>query len=85
MRIGQNSEPDFYKFTGLLRFRMNLRHPENTRLHLITGTYRQTNLINKSSAYLAKREELRLAEIELMSSARTRRRAAPQSSRRCSY
>src|SRR6202158_2594828 len=30
------------------------------------GTFRQTNLTNESSEYLAKREELRLAEIELM-------------------
>ena len=33
---------------------------------MIEGTYRQTNLPNESSEYLAKREELRLAEIELM-------------------
>jgi predicted dithiol-disulfide oxidoreductase (DUF899 family) len=33
---------------------------------LVDGTYRQTNLTNESSQYLAKREELRLAEIELM-------------------
>jgi predicted dithiol-disulfide oxidoreductase (DUF899 family) len=33
---------------------------------VVDGTYRQTNLTNESSAYLAKREELRLAEIELM-------------------
>ena len=32
----------------------------------IQGTYRQTNLTNESAEYLAKREELRLAEIELM-------------------
>jgi predicted dithiol-disulfide oxidoreductase (DUF899 family) len=32
----------------------------------VDGTFRQTNLTNESSAYLAKREELRLAEIELM-------------------
>ncbi|WP_158941753.1 DUF899 family protein [Granulicella sp. S190] len=32
----------------------------------IDGTYRQTNLTNESEDYLAKREELRLAEIELM-------------------
>jgi predicted dithiol-disulfide oxidoreductase (DUF899 family) len=32
----------------------------------ISGTYRQTNLKNESEEYLAKREELRLAEIELM-------------------
>lgn len=32
----------------------------------IDGTYRQTNLANESPEYLAKREELRLAEIELM-------------------
>jgi predicted dithiol-disulfide oxidoreductase (DUF899 family) len=32
----------------------------------IDGTYRQTNLSNESPVYLAKREELRLAEIELM-------------------
>jgi predicted dithiol-disulfide oxidoreductase (DUF899 family) len=31
----------------------------------IDGTYRQTNLANESADYLAKREELRLAEIEL--------------------
>lgn len=32
---------------------------------IIDGTYRQTNLRNESAEYLAKREELRLAEIEL--------------------
>jgi predicted dithiol-disulfide oxidoreductase (DUF899 family) len=32
----------------------------------IGGTFRQTNLGNESGEYLAKREELRLAEIELM-------------------
>lgn len=32
----------------------------------VDGTYRQTNLTNESPEYLAKREELRLAEIELM-------------------
>jgi predicted dithiol-disulfide oxidoreductase (DUF899 family) len=33
---------------------------------MIDGTYRHTNLSNESPDYLAKREELRLAEIELM-------------------
>jgi predicted dithiol-disulfide oxidoreductase (DUF899 family) len=33
---------------------------------VVDGTYRQTNLTNESSEYLAKREELRLAEIGLM-------------------
>jgi len=33
---------------------------------MIDGTYRQTNLTNESAEYLAKREELRQAEIELM-------------------
>jgi predicted dithiol-disulfide oxidoreductase (DUF899 family) len=33
---------------------------------MIDGTYRQTNLPNESPAYLAMREQLRLAEIELM-------------------
>jgi predicted dithiol-disulfide oxidoreductase (DUF899 family) len=32
----------------------------------VDGTYRQTNLSNESPEYLARREELRLAEIELM-------------------
>jgi predicted dithiol-disulfide oxidoreductase (DUF899 family) len=32
----------------------------------LSGTYRQTNLTNETEEYLAKREELRLAEIELM-------------------
>jgi predicted dithiol-disulfide oxidoreductase (DUF899 family) len=32
----------------------------------IDGAYRQTNLKNESKEYLARREELRLAEIELM-------------------
>src|SRR5437764_1467678 len=32
----------------------------------IHGTFRQTNLSNESAEYLAKREELRLAEVELM-------------------
>ena len=33
---------------------------------MVDGTYRQTNLSNESAEYLGKREELRLAEIELM-------------------
>jgi predicted dithiol-disulfide oxidoreductase (DUF899 family) len=33
---------------------------------MVDGTYRQTNLTNESPEYLARREELRLAEIELM-------------------
>ncbi len=33
---------------------------------MIDGTYRQTNLPNESKEYLAKREEVRQAEIELM-------------------
>ncbi len=33
---------------------------------VVDGTYRQTNLTNESPDYLRKREELRLAEIELM-------------------
>ncbi len=33
---------------------------------VIDGTFRQTNLTNESSEYLAKREELRIAEVELM-------------------
>ena len=32
----------------------------------VDGTFRQTNLTNESSEYLSKREQLRLAEIELM-------------------
>src|SRR5215813_10387523 len=40
---------------------------------IIDGTYRQTNLLNESAEYLAKREEVRLAEIELM---RARERVA---------
>ena len=33
---------------------------------MIDGSFRQTNLSNESDEYLAKREELRLAEVELM-------------------
>src|SRR5437763_17083530 len=33
---------------------------------IVDGTFRQTSLTNESSEYLTKREELRLAEIELM-------------------
>jgi len=40
---------------------------------MIDGTFRQTNLPNESPEYLAKREELRLAEIELLN---TRERVA---------
>ena len=40
---------------------------------MIDRTYRQTNLPNESAEYLAKREELRLAEIELLN---TRERVA---------
>ncbi len=35
-------------------------------LEMINGTFRQTNLPYESEEYLTKREELRLAEIELM-------------------
>lgn len=37
----------------------------------IDGSFRQTNLPGESSDYLAKREELRLAEVELMRPSRT--------------
>src|SRR5260370_27121951 len=40
---------------------------------MVCGTYRQTNLPSESPEYLAKREELRLAEIELLN---TRERVA---------
>lgn len=40
---------------------------------IVNGTYRQTNLAHESPEYLAKREQLRLAEIELM---RSRERVA---------
>ena len=40
---------------------------------MIDGTYRQTNLPNESAEYLTKREEVRLAEIELLN---TRERVA---------
>ena len=40
---------------------------------MIDGTFRQTNLPNESPEYLAKREQLRLAEIELLN---TRERVA---------
>ena len=40
---------------------------------MIDGSYRQTNLTNESAEYLAKREEVRQAEIELM---RARERVA---------
>jgi predicted dithiol-disulfide oxidoreductase (DUF899 family) len=33
---------------------------------IVEGTFRQTNLTSESSDYLSKREELRLAEIDLM-------------------
>src|SRR5437868_4008666 len=33
---------------------------------VVDGTFRQTNLTNESAEYLTKREELRLAEVELM-------------------
>lgn len=48
---------------------------------MIDGTYRQTNLPNESAEYLAKREALRLAEIELLEQrekvAELRRELAP--------
>jgi predicted dithiol-disulfide oxidoreductase (DUF899 family) len=48
---------------------------------VIRGTFRQTNLTNESEEYLAKREELRLAEIELVEHCErvaAMRRALPQ-------
>ncbi len=47
---------------------------------MIDGTYRQTNLPNESPEYLAKREELRLAEIELLN---TRERESPRCGEAC--
>jgi predicted dithiol-disulfide oxidoreductase (DUF899 family) len=47
----------------------------------VNGTYRQTNLTNESEDYLAAREQLRLAEIELMQQGErvaALRRALPQ-------
>jgi predicted dithiol-disulfide oxidoreductase (DUF899 family) len=47
----------------------------------IDGTYRETNLTNESAEYLAKREELRVAEVELMEHGErvaALRRALPQ-------
>jgi predicted dithiol-disulfide oxidoreductase (DUF899 family) len=48
---------------------------------MIDGTYRQTNLPNESAEYLSRREELRLAEIDLMNQrenvATLRRRLPP--------
>jgi predicted dithiol-disulfide oxidoreductase (DUF899 family) len=48
---------------------------------IVDGTYRQTNLTNEPADYLAKREELRLAEIDLMQQRErvaAMRRALPQ-------
>ena len=42
---------------------------------IVDGAFRQTNLANESSEYLAKREELRLAEIASPSCAAIFRRA----------
>jgi predicted dithiol-disulfide oxidoreductase (DUF899 family) len=47
----------------------------------VNGTYRHTNLTNESEEYLARREELRLAEIELIKhreQVAALRRALPQ-------
>ena len=55
-------------------------------LEMINGTFRQTHLPNESPAYLSRREELRLAEIELMRQrervAELRRRLPPALSSR---
>ncbi len=51
-------------------------------LEMINGTFRQTNLSNESDEYLAKREELRLAEIELMRQSEPSRGNAPVSFRK---
>jgi predicted dithiol-disulfide oxidoreductase (DUF899 family) len=55
---------------------------------VIHGTYRQTNLTNESEQYLAKREQLRLAEIELMKhreQVAALRRALPQGATLANY
>jgi hypothetical protein len=44
---------------------------------MIDGTYRQTNLPNESPEYLAKREEVRLAEIELLNVRKEADRSVP--------
>src|SRR5262245_11892795 len=43
----------------------NLYEGDDMVKQTINGTFRQTNLPNESEEYLSKREELRLAEIEL--------------------
>ena len=48
---------------------------------MVDGTIRQTNLTNESREYLAKREELRLAEMSLCSSANASRNCAASSRR----
>src|SRR5262245_36773532 len=55
-------------FVGLVTAALskNLRRYEPMAPEMINGTFRQTNLPNESDEYLSKREELRLAEIELM-------------------
>src|SRR5919205_4124625 len=51
-----------------------MEKPKNIMVkEMIDGSYQQTNLTNESAEYLAKREEVRLAEIELM---RARERVA---------
>jgi len=50
---------------------------------IVDGTFRQTNLTKESPEYLARREELRLAEIELMRQPRARGCVATPSPARC--
>src|ERR1700692_4257911 len=51
----------------LSRGRENKGGEKESMVHTtVDGAFRQTNLTNESSEYLAKREDLRLAEIELM-------------------
>jgi predicted dithiol-disulfide oxidoreductase (DUF899 family) len=49
---------------------------------ILDGTYRQTNLTNESAEYLGAREEVRLAEIELMRAREPRGGAAARASKR---
>ena len=54
---------------------------------IINGTFQQTNLENEPEEYLEKRDELRLAEIELMRQrervAELRRKLPPRDASRC--
>jgi predicted dithiol-disulfide oxidoreductase (DUF899 family) len=61
--VGYGQGPDWHLRWAAREWQAEVRAMVHT---MVDGTFRQTNLTNEPAEYLAQREKLRLAEIELM-------------------